>query len=428
LIFKHILNNTSYSIRWALNTKVIILIAISGAYLILINGIRVQALEFETFTLNYAHAQQQTFATKLSGKNEIPPIKTQATGTAKFSVNSNNTLSYEIIANNINAVIGARIGQKNGSLLAEVFNPYAIHNGKSGIPTGQINGVLSSGIITSDDLSGPVAGKMISDLVNLMKEGKTVVDVRTLEHQKGEIRGLISPITAVVHTNATSGGNESKSTALLSSSNLNRSSTSGTKNVTLSGRPPTPLLSQCKTTDPTMQGPEYKPGSPIMQGQNFAKGLSGPRLELTGKVISNFDCKPVKGAVLDVWQADANGNYDNKGYNLRGKIVTDKDGKYVLDTIYPGRLHTKNIDLRISPSPIHIMVGVPGQPLLTTQIYFENQSKDTSTKNSLITRTVVNSNGTKIANFDFVIEDYRGLAPNTNTNIQSTNSTTRIPS
>jgi protocatechuate 3,4-dioxygenase beta subunit len=165
-----------------------------------------------------------------------------------------------------------------------------------------------------------------------------------------------------------------------------------------------------------------------MQGQNFAKELSGPRLELTGKVISNFDCKPVKGAVLDVWQADANGNYDNKGYNLRGKIMTDKDGKYVLDTIYPGRLHTKNTDLRTSSSssPIHIMVGVPGQPLLTTQIYFENQSKDTGIKNSLITRTVVNSNGTKIANFDFVIEDYRGLTPNTN--IQGTNSTTRIPS
>lgn len=411
-----------------MNTKAIISIAMSGVCLILINGIIVRVLDSNTFTLNYAHAQQQTFTTKLSGQNEIPPIKTQATGTAKFTVNSNDTLSYEIIANNINAVIGVRIGQKNGSLLAEVFNPYAIHNGKSGIPTGQVNGVLSSGTITLDDLNGPVAGKKVSDLVNLMKEGKTVVDVRTLEHQKGEIRGVISPITAVVHTNATSGGNESKSTALSSTSNLNKSSTTGTKNVTQSGRPPTPLLSQCNTTEPTMQGPEYKPGSPLLQGQNFAKGLSGPRLELTGRVISNSDCKPVKGAVLDVWQADANGNYDNKGYILRGKIVTDKDGKYVLDTIYPGRLHTENTDLRTSRSPIHVMIGVPGQPLLTTQIYFENQSKDTGMKNSLLTRTVVNSNGTKIANFDFVIEDYRLRTTNTITNIQSTNSTTRIPS
>ena len=98
--------------------------------------------------------------------------------------------------NNIDAVIGARISQKNGSLLAEVFNPYAIHNGKSGIPTGQINGVLSSGTIMLDDLNGPLAGKKVSDLVGLMKEGKAFVDIRTLNHQKGEIRGQILPSAA----------------------------------------------------------------------------------------------------------------------------------------------------------------------------------------------------------------------------------------
>ena len=138
-----------------MKNKAIIIIAIWCACLLLINGIRVQLLEFDTFTLNYARAQQQTFTAKLTGQNEMPPIKTGATGTAKFTVNSNDTLNYEMIVNNIDAVIGARISLKNGSLLAEVFNPYAIHNGKSGIPTGQINGVLSSGVITLDDLSGP---------------------------------------------------------------------------------------------------------------------------------------------------------------------------------------------------------------------------------------------------------------------------------
>ena len=401
-----------------MKNKAIILIAICGICILLINGIVVQLLEFDSFTPKYALAQQQIFTSKLSGQNEIPPIKTQATGTAKFTVNSNDTLSYEIIANNINAVIGARIGQKNGSLLAEVFNPYAIHNGKSGIPTGQINGLLSSGTITSDDLSGPVTGKKVSDLVNLMKEGKTIVDVRTQEHQKGEIRGQVSPITAG-QASMTSNASEVKA-PLSSISNLNKSGSSGTKNVTLLGRSPTLQILQCNTTEPTIQGPEYKPGSPLKQGREFAKGLPGPMLELTGRVLSAINCKPVRGAVLDIWQADANGNYDNKGYNLRGKIVTDKNGKYVLDTIYPGRLYTENKSLR--PSPIHFLVGVPGQPILTTQIYFENQSKDTTTKDSLITRTVVNSNGTKIANFDFVIEDYRGLTTNT----QNVNSTTRI--
>jgi protocatechuate 3,4-dioxygenase beta subunit len=162
----------------------------------------------------------------------------------------------------------------------------------------------------------------------------------------------------------------------------------------------------CATTEPTIQGPEYKQGPPFREGQNFAKGLQGPRLELSGRVLS-MDCKPVEGAVLDIWQADSNGHYDNEGYNLRGKIKTDKDGKYVLDTIYPGRLKVENVDIR--PSHIHVMVGIPGQPILTTQVYFEGQPRDPAVKDSLITKPVTDANGTKIANFDFVIEDYRGF-------------------
>ena len=102
---------------------------------------------------------------------------------------------------------------------------------------------------------------------------------------------------------------------------------------------PKTLTTPCKLTEPTAQGPEYKAGAPFRQGQDFAKGLQGPRLELSGKVLNMATCKPVQGAVLDLWQTNSSGDYDYKGFNLRGKIVTDKDGKYVLDTIYPSRLH-----------------------------------------------------------------------------------------
>ena len=80
-------------------------------------------------------------------------------------------------------------------------------------------------------------------------------------------------------------------------------------------------------------------GAPFRQGQDFAKGLQGQRLELSERVLNMAICKPVQGAVLDLWQTNPSGDYDYKGFNLRGKIVTDKDGKYVLDTIYPARLH-----------------------------------------------------------------------------------------
>ena len=56
-------------------------------------------------------------------------------------------------------------------------------------------------------------------------------------------------------------------------------------------------------------------------------------------------------------------------------------------------------------------------------IYFENQSRDAAIKDTLVTKTVVDSNGTKIANFDFVVEDYKEPPANT----LHTNSTARIP-
>lgn len=170
---------------------------------------------------------------------------------------------------------------------------------------------------------------------------------------------------------------------------------------------PKALTFPCKLTEPTAQGPEYKAGAPSKLGQDFAKGLQGQRLELSGRVLNMATCKPIQGAVLDLWQTNSSGDYDYKGFNLRGKIVTDKDGKYVLDTIYPSRLHLEGNITR--PSHIHVMVGVPGQPIITTQVYFEGQPKDFMVKDSLITIPVTDANGTKKANFDFVVEDYRGF-------------------
>jgi protocatechuate 3,4-dioxygenase beta subunit len=167
------------------------------------------------------------------------------------------------------------------------------------------------------------------------------------------------------------------------------------------------LITPCKLTDSTAQGPEYKSGPPFRTGQGFAKGIPGQRLVLSGKVLNVMTCKPVQAAVLDLWQSNSTGDYDYKGYSLRGKIVTGKDGKYVLDTIYPTRIHGEGNITR--PSHVHVIVGVPGQPLITTQVYFEDQPKDSFLKDSLIAKPVTAGNGTKIAHFDFVIEDYRGF-------------------
>lgn len=49
------------------------------------------------------------------------------------------------------------------------------------------------GVITSTDLSGPLIGKIVTDLTNLMKNDSVYVVVRTQAHENGEIQGIITP-------------------------------------------------------------------------------------------------------------------------------------------------------------------------------------------------------------------------------------------
>jgi len=143
-------------------------------------------------TSNPTKGQPENFVADLSGKGVIPPIDTSAKGTGKFHMNDNGTLSYEIAVTNINGVIGAHITLKNGTELADLINPYASANHQPVYPTGQLSGTLSNGVLTSDKLLGPLIGKGISDLVNLMKSKSTYVIVRT-QHQHGEIEGQLTP-------------------------------------------------------------------------------------------------------------------------------------------------------------------------------------------------------------------------------------------
>src|SRR5258708_29128308 len=78
---------------------------------------------------------------------------------------------------------------------------------------------------------------------------------------------------------------------------------------------PTPECSD--GDDPTprqMEGPFFKPRTP-QRTSLLEPGINGTRLVLTGFVLSTA-CKPVAGALLDFWQADDPGDYDNPRYRL----------------------------------------------------------------------------------------------------------------
>ncbi len=143
-------------------------------------------------------ASQNSFTATLNGNVVQPPVNTPATGTAKFQLNSNGTISYEVDAKNLDKVIDGSIEYKNGTEVVSLINPYAttstgFNQVKSVYPTGLINGKLTSGVITSDKLLGGFLGKNVTDLSKSMKDGSLNVVIRTQPHQDGEIAGTIVP-------------------------------------------------------------------------------------------------------------------------------------------------------------------------------------------------------------------------------------------
>lgn len=156
----------------------------------------------------------------------------------------------------------------------------------------------------------------------------------------------------------------------------------------------------CKLTESDMLGPFYKEGAPFKQ--RLGEGVEGERLIITGKVM-DMRCQPLKDAILDVWQANSTGKYDNEGFTLRGKVKTNNDGTYLIDTIVPREYATGDIT---RPGHIHLKVGAPNQPTLTTQLYFEGEPYLSDLEDKSLVMKLTEENGTKKANFDFVIEHY----------------------
>jgi protocatechuate 3,4-dioxygenase beta subunit len=152
--------------------------------------------------------------------------------------------------------------------------------------------------------------------------------------------------------------------------------------------------------DPTprqMEGPFFKPRTP-RRISLLEPGITGTRLVLSGFVLSTA-CKPVAGALLDFWQANDQGDYDNQTYRLRGHQFTDGDGRYRLETIVPGLYPGRT-------RHIHVKVQVPNRPVLTTQVYFpgEAQNEDDFLFRADLLVKMRDAGGARDGRFDFVLK------------------------
>ncbi|HTP00464.1 MAG TPA: hypothetical protein VMJ64_03755 [Anaerolineales bacterium] len=117
------------------------------------------------------------------------------------------------------------------------------------------------------------------------------------------------------------------------------------------------------------EGPYFKADSPERASLVDAS-TPGTKLVISGYVYS-ADCQPVAHALLDFWQADANGSYDNTGYNLRGHQYTDANGRYELTSVVPGLYIGRT-------EHIHVKVQAPNARLITTQLFFPGVAQNDS--------------------------------------------------
>jgi protocatechuate 3,4-dioxygenase beta subunit len=111
---------------------------------------------------------------------------------------------------------------------------------------------------------------------------------------------------------------------------------------------------------------------------NTGDGAVQPGVPLTLKLQvfdADGDCAPVKGAIVDIWHANASGRYSDEAANgtsgqdwLRGYQTTDADGIVTFTTIYPGWYTGR---------AVHIHFKVRTDSLeFTSQLFFTDKMND----------------------------------------------------
>jgi protocatechuate 3,4-dioxygenase beta subunit len=106
----------------------------------------------------------------------------------------------------------------------------------------------------------------------------------------------------------------------------------------------------------------------------------GERIRVTGRVVDG-DGRPVRGQLVEIWQANAAGRYIHKrdqhpapidpAFTGVGRCLTDDDGGYTFVTIKPGPYPWRNHRNAWRPAHIHFsLFGTDFTQRLVTQMYF----------------------------------------------------------
>jgi protocatechuate 3,4-dioxygenase beta subunit len=151
-----------------------------------------------------------------------------------------------------------------------------------------------------------------------------------------------------------------------------------------------------RATRAQTEGPYFKRNAPS-RADLAADDPRGERLRLQGIVVGR-DCAPVAGAVVDLWQTDSAGAYDNAGFRLRGNQITAANGRFAFDTVVPGLYPGRTRHL-------HVKIAAPGRSVLTTQLYFPGEPGNATDRifDPSLVMTVTRAQGAAVGTFTFVL-------------------------
>lgn len=181
-------------------------------------------------------------------------------------------------------------------------------------------------------------------------------------------------------------------------------------------------------TESTIFGPFYREGAQeLPMGATISKDGQGEPVVVTGQVLST-DGTPIPGALLDVWETDENGLYEQQDpeqpdMNLRGKFRTDSEGRYSFVGIKPvsyaipddgpvGQLLRALGRHPFRPAHIHLLISADGFVPVTTHLFVKGDPYLDSdavfgTKNSLVVDFIQHDAEEEAAHYNVTVPFYK---------------------
>jgi protocatechuate 3,4-dioxygenase beta subunit len=181
-------------------------------------------------------------------------------------------------------------------------------------------------------------------------------------------------------------------------------------------------------TESTIFGPFYREGASEMpMGANISQDGRGEPGVVTGRVLST-DGTPIANALLDIWETDENGLYEQQDpeqpdMNLRGKFRTDSEGRYCFVGIKPvsysipddgpvGQLLRALGRHPFRPAHIHLLISADGFVPVTTHLFVKgDQYLDSDavfgTKDSLVVDFIQHDSEEEAAHYHVTVPFYK---------------------